>query len=233
MNIRPMNTWHLRLVDKMTEKGWSAVDMATRTGIQATLIRKYKAGEVDSPRGDTIPKLADALKVSEIWLRHGVEQGLLEGVRPNRAPTLPQQEQEIDPKQWPKDIPVAGTAAGSSEGSFQFTDSTIEHLRRPPTLMGKAVYALYIENDSMAPRYFPGEVVFVDQNRPPRPGDYVIVQTKASETEDARALCKRLVRRTERALILQQHNPESEIEIDTSHVLCIHRVIPWEEVHSF
>lgn len=221
--------WSERLKQLMIDKGWSARELATRSGISHDSVRKYLGGNVDHPRGDTPQKLADALGISVSYLLFGQSQETLPDTRPDRAPQAPSQ--PVSPTEWPKNIPVLGTAAGSTEGAFQFTNEEIEYVRRPPQLEGKSVYALYIQNDSMEPRYFAGEVVFVDAKRPPGPGDFVIIEMQVNG--ETAAMCKRLVRRTSRAVIVAQYNPAGEIEVDPAKVVAIHRIIPWEEVHGF
>lgn len=138
----------------------------------------------------------------------------------------------ISPNSWAKDIPVRGTAAGSEMGSFQLVDEVVEYIRRPEALKNKSVYALYIQNDSMEPRYMPGEVVIVDEVRPPQVGDYVIIQTSPDGIE-VQSMVKRLVRRSGSTVIVHQHNPEKDLEIPTKSIVAIHRIIPWVEVHGF
>lgn len=221
------------------ERGVKLIDMAAALGISHARISEVIGGRRQIQPNEYRP-LASILKLSVEELHNLSAEDDSKGA-PNITQT-PQNRQEFDTMRlaatnisthdWIRDIPVRGTAAGSSEGSFQMTGEVTEYLKRPHALQNKSVYGLYIENDSMEPRYMPGEVVFVDENRPPAPGDHVIVQT-TENGHDVQAMCKKLVRRSASVVVLSQYNPEMEIRIDPSKIIAIHRIIPWTEVHGF
>lgn len=92
---------------------------------------------------------------------------------------------------------------------------------RPESLRGvKDAYAVRVADNSMEPRYEHGNVLQVDPHRDPKPGDNVVIQLK-----DGQAFLKRLVRRTERALICDQFNPKQTVEYLTNTVSTIHMVV--------
>lgn len=220
-----MKTWADRLRESMKERGWTVPEMARRSGVSADAINKYIQGVVENPRGSTIADLAEALGVSELWLKVGENAPILSSNPPPAA--LP-----VKNDGWTKDIEIRGTAAGGNgEGAFQLSGDTIDYMKRPPTLTGRDVYGLYIENDSMEPRYFPGEPVIVDARRPPKSGDHVIIQIRAGD--QIAAYCKRFIRRSGGKVITQQYNPNRNVEFELGAVVAIHRIIPWEEIHIF
>ena len=98
---------------------------------------------------------------------------------------------------------------------------------RPPNLAGAALaYAVYVVGDSMEPRYHSGELVYVHPGRPVDVGAYVLVQVKPKEDGDApRAVVKRLLRRSATKVTLEQFNPKKTIELKTSDILSMHRVV--------
>ena len=66
-----------------------------------------------------------------------------------------------------RDLPVLGAVKGGSEGFYFNEGEAKEYLVRPPILAGVATaFALYVEGDSMEPRYFAGELLYVNPNRP-------------------------------------------------------------------
>ena len=67
-----MTTWTKRLNGALKTSGWSKAELARRSGISYDSLNKYLAGKVDQPRGDSLPRLAQALGVSALWLREGV-----------------------------------------------------------------------------------------------------------------------------------------------------------------
>ncbi len=64
-----MEHWSKRLWRAVHWKGWSQRELARRSGIDEQKVYKYLQGKVAQPRGDTMLRLADALGVTETWLR--------------------------------------------------------------------------------------------------------------------------------------------------------------------
>ncbi len=130
------------------------------------------------------------------------------------------------PISMPRDVPVLGTAAGSDydRGAFQITTDVVDYVRRPPGLMqNRDVYALYVEGSSMEPRFEAGELIFVNPIRPPRIGDYVVLQEQIAEGE-MRGFVKQLVRRTSEWVTVRQFTPEAELQFRAAG-LTMHRVM--------
>jgi phage repressor protein C with HTH and peptisase S24 domain len=137
------------------------------------------------------------------------------------------------PAERPENVPVRGTVRGGSEGSFELNmGETIEYVRRPISLVGKGeVYALYVEGDSMAPRYEPGEIVLVYAARPPVIGRDVVIQVRPKvEGDNPQAYLKRLVRRTDREITVEQFNPRKTRTFKLADVLSIHLVLTRDEM---
>jgi phage repressor protein C with HTH and peptisase S24 domain len=132
-----------------------------------------------------------------------------------------------------KDIPVLGTVAGAdlSKGAFQLTPDTIDYVRRPPALeTARTVYALYVEGDSMSPRFEPGELIYVNPNRPVRVGDYVVVQEPLDGDGNYSAWVKAFVKRTSEWLVVRQLNPPGEMRFRATEGLRVHRVMTTAEI---
>lgn len=141
-------------------------------------------------------------------------------------------------------VPLVGTALGGAYGNLESVEMTelrlsevLDYLARPQSLADDdSAYAVEIVGDSMAPRFEPGERVFVSPKAAVRPGDDVIVQLTdpRGECDFADAvtdvLIKRLVRRTATMIELRQFNPDTVFEVPLDRVarvkgrLAIHRV---------
>ena len=212
---------HLGLSDR------KASEMATGS---IHTIRTIRRGSI--PSIDRLSQLATVLGVTVDWLLNGdgtnaVIPANVVKLSPNSPPNLPPRHE------MPADVPVYGTAAGSlGEGSFQMASGEIiDRVRRPPGIANATdIYALYVEGDSMEPRYQPGELMYVSEKRPVRPGDYVIVQIQNGEHDGAQAYVKRLTRRTADKLILEQSNPKATLEIPMSKVKAVHRILTMNEL---
>tara|TARA_R110000868_G_scaffold8181_1_gene42136 strand:+ start:32467 stop:33258 length:792 start_codon:yes stop_codon:yes gene_type:complete len=149
-----------------------------------------------------------------------------QGVRPANLPP-PSNGYNI-----PHDIPVYGTAAGSlGDGAVQLVPGAINYLSRPPGIAHERdVYGLFIEGESMIPRFHPGDPIWVSVHRPVRIDDYVIIQEQRGEHEPIMVYVKMLTRRTGKTLFVRQHNPDCIIEIPMKNVKDIHRILTTAEL---
>src|ERR1700735_4068474 len=130
-------------------------------------------------------------------------------------------------ERWPRDLRVLGMAECGPDGWSLWNGEVVEMTSRPPNLAGAALaYAVYVVGDSMEPRYHSGELVYVHPGRPVDVGAYVLVTVKPKDDGDApRAVVKRLVRRSATKVTLEQFNPKKTIELKTSDILSMHRVV--------
>jgi phage repressor protein C with HTH and peptisase S24 domain len=136
-----------------------------------------------------------------------------------------------DREAMPLDVPVRGMALGSDGGDFTFTGHDTAYVRRPPGLAtDRTVYALYVQNDSMAPKFEQGDLVYLSGTRPPKPGEYVLIELHPETEGTASGFIKRFKKRKDGRYVLEQFNPAKDIEIDERQVKLIHRVIPTSEM---
>ena len=152
----------------------------------------------------------------------------------------PQEVEEAWTLREAKLVPLLGTAFGgewSGDSDVEMTElrlaEVLDYLARPPSLArDDEAYAVEIVGESMAPRFEPGEQVFVSPRAAVRPGDDVIVQLRANgdpEESDiagqvTEVLIKRLVRRTSSEVELRQFNPDKTFRVPIARVRRIHRV---------
>lgn len=104
----------------------------------------------------------------------------------------------------------------------------VTYIARPKALQGdRDAYAIYFHGDSMVPRFEPGEVGIAQPSRPAGPGDYVVVQLRATESDEvASVIVKRLVRQNARELVLEQFNPPLVFKVPRARVARVHRLMP-------
>jgi len=130
-----------------------------------------------------------------------------------------------------RDLPVLGTAVGGDGGCFDFNGEVVDYVRRPPGLdRAQGAFAIYVQGDSMAPRYEEGDLVFVHPGRPARPGCDVVVELTGPEGEPGQSLLKRLLRRTADRLELSQFNPPKEFSVPLKEVKAVHRILSAAEL---
>ena len=140
------------------------------------------------------------------------------GVEPSSAPSIPPQPPVSVPSA--RDLPVMGTVKGGDEGFYFNEGEAKEFIVRPPSLVGVSnAFALYVHGESMEPRYYAGEMLYVNPNRPLAKGCFVAV-----EMTNDRGLIKQFVRRTDDFLVLAQFNPPKELRLPITEVKHIYRI---------
>jgi phage repressor protein C with HTH and peptisase S24 domain len=123
-------------------------------------------------------------------------------------------------------IPAYGQAVGGRDGEFILNGNRIVDILAPPSLQGVPdAYAVYVVGDSMEPRYFAGEAVFVNPRLPVRRGDFVVAQIAVEDSAPPHAYVKRFVARDARTLRLEQFNPKKTLEFPVARVITVHRII--------
>ena len=125
-----------------------------------------------------------------------------------------------------RDVPVYGQAVGGEDGEFVLNGEKLDDVFRPPSLSSVIdAYAVYVAGSSMEPRYFDGEVVYVNPVKKVRRGDFVVAQIRDNERETILAYVKRFVRWNERELVLFQFNPERELIFQSQNVVTVHLAV--------
>lgn len=231
--IRSPNPLVAFLDEAAYARGWSRERLSLNAGLSKDAIRSIEnRGPRASANMLTIQKLASVLEID-------VEQ--LVAVMPSTSAAAPRAPRvargEVSPADvqipfnLPMDLPVMGTAAGSSAGAFQITRGVVQYVRRPPALMTvQGAYSLFVENDSMFPKFSPGDLVFVNPNRPPAVGDVMIVQVQTDEHAEIESYIKVFVGRAGDFIVAEQYNPQQQVRFRRETVIATHRVIPVNEL---
>ncbi|MEQ9639799.1 MAG: helix-turn-helix transcriptional regulator [Alphaproteobacteria bacterium] len=201
-----MDTIAERVHELRTAMGLSQAGLAKRIGVSPQSIQQLESGLVTHPR--YLDELARALHTTREWLLYGERPKKLE---PAAGPHQPR----------PRDLPVLGGAVGGDDGEFSLNGDIVEYVTRPqPLETVDNAYALYVIGSSMEPRYFAGELLYVNPNRPVGPGSFVVI-----ELRDGRAMIKRLVRQDNRRVVLEQYNPSTTFEIARDDIARLHLVV--------
>ena len=127
-----------------------------------------------------------------------------------------------------KTIPLYGHAIGGQDGEFVLNGNKLDDIAAPPSISGIAgAYAVTVAGESMEPRYFDGETVFVDPGRRVMRGDFVVAQIHHPEADGSAPLAyiKRFVRRNDKELVLEQFNPVKELRFDHRSVVSVHYIV--------
>ena len=123
-------------------------------------------------------------------------------------------------------IPVYGHALGGKDGEFILNGNQVSEVSAPPSLWHiPDAYAVYVVGESMEPRYFAGETVFVNPRLPISRGAFVVAQISNGNADEPYAVVKRFVSQDTRRMRLEQYNPKKRLEFSMSAVVAIHRIV--------
>lgn len=213
------------LVQRMlAETGLSLTELARRAGVSSTTLTRFMNKDVKHTLSvSTLGKLSVASGVS-LPMGLALPGAATAAPRPAAGSLMVPRRGEMA-----QDLPVYGTAQGANgEGAFIINmGGQVDRIRRPPGLTAnRDAFAIYVEGDSMEPRFEPGETVVIDPNRPVRPGDDVVLLLESPEPgQPPQAYIKRLVRRGAERVLVRQYNPPRQMEFPTAAVKRIFRVM--------
>ncbi|QWY83251.1 repressor protein C [Rhizobium phage RHph_X2_25] len=235
-----------KLAEKLTEAGIPQAELARRVGLTQQAVNNLFSGRVAS--STAWREIARELGIGEDQMRELMTEA---GRDPERNTKLPPSAVEtiaryremsrhpepnatigdptnIAPRKK-KLLPVLGEAVGGEDGEYIFNGSVLDYVDCPPSLENvPEAYAVYIDGESMVPRFRPGETVWVHPTRPARRGDDVVVQVHRESDDDGappRGFVKEFVGWTSNKLVLQQYNPDKKIEFTREQVVSVHPII--------
>lgn len=157
-----MNLLSKNLVEILRRKDWNQADLAEKSGVDSATINRVIKGKVKLT-SDSLPAIADALGVSVSQL---LAEGLsfdpnvvLEKSKGRRIPVLDYAQVLSLPE-------AMKTASEDQTKDFILTYGDYS----------KMTFAMRIHGDSMVPTFREGDVIIVDPDAKPKPGEYVIAE---------------------------------------------------------
>ncbi|TCR07217.1 helix-turn-helix domain-containing protein [Neorhizobium sp. JUb45] len=229
------------LVARAKELNISQVEIADRLEMTPQAISEIFRGNTSSPR--KWRELAALLGIAEDEMRQLMKEASGESAAgkffavPSRVPTngtstgagAPDARimGHIPTNRLEMMLPVLGEAVGGEGGEYSFNGHVLDYVACPPSLQNVPnAYAVYIDGESMWPRYKAGETVYVHPTKPSRRGDDVIVQIRpASEDLPPLGYVKEFVGWAGSDLVLRQYNPEGEIRFAREDVVSVHPIV--------
>ncbi|ACL58731.1 putative phage repressor [Methylobacterium nodulans ORS 2060] len=214
--------WRQLIADEIKRQGRDLKEVSLSAGLGETYVRdalKRGRGKLEN-----LIRVASVLGKPPEWITTSskTKPGTRGAVIPEANASAP-----VAAPRYGGLMPVLGVAKGGSDGRLIFNGQVIESVPRPAALENvEGAYAVYVSGDSMHPRFKAGEQVWVHPHRPPKRGDDVVVQLYAEDEGDPpEGYIKEFVAWTPSMLILYQHNPAGEFEIDRALVKSVHTVI--------
>lgn len=212
------------IVKALMAKGVRQEALADDLGVTQGTVSRWLSGSE--------PKGVKLLRLHEIAKSHGVVPGASAPSPPAPPPPEPLPPPNariigpVDMLGAGERIKVLGQAVGGSDGRFLFNGETMAEIFAPSQLWGvRNAYAVYVSGDSMEPRYFAGETVYVNPHMPARQGDFVVVQVVEDAEELPSGYIKQFVSMTGDKLRLRQFNPAKDMTFDRARVMSVHKIV--------
>lgn len=243
-----------RLTIALGERGWSPTALANELGLGSTHITDFLAGRKDKLKLRTIQAIAGKLKVPASWLANDSASDHLDPFaqgagndagRSASADAWPDDATGVTSEGIPESamrvpvpppqhrmLPVHGLAAGSLNGAPHLSDEPIDWKPCPPGLANaRGAYMLQVSGESMVPRFFPGEPIYIHPYQAVKADDYAVIQIQRFEGAPVETWVKRFINfNAEGDAIVLQHNPESKMTFKRKWIKAIHRVVPPAEL---
>jgi phage repressor protein C with HTH and peptisase S24 domain len=207
-------------------------DAAKAVGVPYPTYAGHENGGRGAFKRDEAATYARVFKVNLEWLLTGrgpMQKGQPEAPDPPPTPNVDLSTAVDVPRvlSMPLDLPVYGVAIGGPDGDFSLNGEIVDRVRRPPGLMGNSkAFAVFVRGESMEPRHYQGDLLYVDPVRPARSGDDVLVEMKpARAAEPGAAFIKQLVSYTPVRLVIRQFNPAKDITLQTDKVLRVYKIL--------
>lgn len=194
-----------------------------RLGVSRGAVANWERGQ--GIKRENMQMIAERFRVSFEWLATGAGQPYANGQsKLSETPNAIMGDKLIERGEY---IPLYGHAVGGIDGEFILNGNKLDDILAPPGLSpARGAYAVTCAGDSMEPRYFDGETVFVDPEKRVRRGDFVVAQiSNPNEGAPPLAYIKRFVRHNDNELILEQFNPTKQLTFPHGDVVSVHFIV--------
>jgi len=205
------------------QRGLTQEALAQRLGVTRTAVNMWESGK-NVPSRDNLASIIGIL---------GLDPGLALGLDASGPATQPETPVSIAVGAWPATIPVfaAALVSGGHPDEFEIDTTTVHRVARPPRLARRNdVFALHVQGTTMSPWREPGQLVVIDNVKPPRPSEYVIARLNDTTSAKPRCLLARLKSIDTEQVVLEQFTPNATITIARHDVFSLQRVIEADEM---
>lgn len=194
----------------------TAKAFADAAGLNERTYRKYEDGTRNVSR-KAAPVISRLLKIPVEQLIFWDARKKQE--RPIAVATNKGHDNTVGWQNAARDVPIVGSASVGGTMQIDLT-RVVAHCCRPPGLAGALnVYAIYVWDASMAPRYMVGELIYVHPDRPVTDGDHAVICL-----EDGACMIRRVVSIVADAITVEQYSPPERVEIPAASVTHTHRI---------
>ena len=168
---------HTRIKSQRAVSGMTQEALAKLLGVNRVSVSQWERGDT-SPKGDNLINLAKALGVRPEWLLFGegsaISESATAGYRNVEPAVIPQGGR----------VPIlsyvqAGNWREMCEQATGF-DGNVEYVTASVDI-GPRGFGLWLRGNSMTPQFNEGDLVIVDPDEQPRPGDFVVAKNGSDE----------------------------------------------------
>ncbi|EKB14488.1 LexA family protein [Aeromonas veronii] len=159
-----------RIRELRKKHGLTQQKLGELIGVKKSSISQWENDE-HSPSGDNLAQLSKVFGVSAHWLATGKGSPVLSNVEPavipqgNRVPIL----SYVQAGNW-REMCEQATAF---DGNVEYVSAGGE--------IGPYGFGLWLRGDSMLPQFKEGDLIIVDPDESPQPGDYVVAKNGSNE----------------------------------------------------
>lgn len=159
-----------RIRELRKKHGLTQQKLGELIGVKKSSISQWENDE-HSPSGDNLAQLSKVFGVSAHWLSTGKGSPELSNVEPavipqgNRVPIL----SYVQAGNWREMCEQATTF----DGNVEYVSASAD--------IGPCGFGLWLRGDSMLPQFKEGDLIIVDPDEAPQPGDYVVAKNGSNE----------------------------------------------------
>ena len=104
------------------------------------------------------------------------------------------------------------------------------HSKGIPLSEARGLFAIRVSGESMAPRFHPGDMIFLRKDVEVAAGDDVIIELFAQDGGPGNHYLKHLVSRDDRVVTLRQFTPDREFTIPAAMVRRYYKILTTNEL---
>ncbi len=206
-----------RLQNLLKEQKLTEADLGKQAGVSQQAINKIVKGNTQKPRH--LVAIAAALQVDPIWL--------LTGIGPSKQITNYEQQKLHDLAT----IPVYQIERNHHGDYFLSSPPIITDRLTSPAQFATShsLYAIYMPNSIMEPRFMVGELIIADTSRPPQMGEDCIICENTEDEKLQKIAVGRFIAMDDDNVITQQFNPNKE-NIFPLNQISLHRILRLKDI---
>lgn len=159
-----------RIKSRRLKRGMTQEELAKNVGVSRVSISQWERGDT-SPKGENFYKLAKSLLASPEWLIDG--SGSPDKYQFQNVTTGKIENQQIPVLSYVQAGSFAPCASKVDEGVYEYVHAATD--------VSSSTFAVWVKGNSMEPDFSDGDLIIIDPDITPLPGDFVIAKNGDEE----------------------------------------------------